>query len=398
MKRLKDIRKTCSLSQEEASSIVGMPLRTYVEYENNEEKADRLKLERIKEILMEHASKDVRILKGKIVLITGGTGSFGHAVVDRFLNTDIKELRILSRDEKKQDDMRKAYNSEKLKFYIGDIRDLSSIENAFIGVDYVFSAAALKQVPSCEFYPMEAVKTNVIGSDNVITACVKHHVKKAIFLSTDKAAYPINSMGISKALMEKNVVARSRQLLPNDTVLCLTRYGNVMASRGSVIPLFLQQIKEGRPLTITNPDMTRFMMTLDDAVNLVLYAFEHGVQGDLFVQKAPAATIDVLAKAVLELSGSDVGIEYIGTRHGEKLYETLVTQEEMIRGEDMGNFFRIAADNRNLNYDKYVEKGNKKLNFSESYTSHNTGRLDISGMKDLLKKLELFGGPVRQHD
>lgn len=338
------------------------------------------------------------MFKNRILLITGGTGSFGHAVVDRFLNTDIKEIRILSRDEKKQDDMRKAYNNDKLKFYIGDVRDYNSIESAFKGVDFVFSAAALKQVPSCEFYPMEAVKTNVIGSDNVITACVKNHVKKAIFLSTDKAAYPINAMGITKALMEKNVIARSRQLLEGDTVLCLTRYGNVMASRGSVIPLFLDQIKANKPITITNPDMTRFMMTLDDAVDLVLYAFEHGQQGDLFVQKAPAATIDVLAKAVIELTNSKTGIEYIGTRHGEKLFETLVTQEEMLRAVDMGDFFRICADNRDLNYDKYVEKGNKKLNLGESYTSHNTGRLDVEGMKTLLKKLELFGGPVKQHD
>ena len=293
--------------------------------------------------------------------------------------------------------MRKAYNNEKLKFYIGDIRNLDSIIDAFKGVDYVFSAAALKQVPSCEFYPMEAVRTNVIGSDNVITACVRNGVKKAIFLSTDKAAYPINAMGISKALMEKNVIARSRQLLEGDTVLCLTRYGNVMASRGSVIPLFLDQIAAGKPVTITNPDMTRFMMTLDDAVDLVLYAFEHGEQGDLFVQKAPAATIDTLADAVLELTGNKVNKSYIGTRHGEKLYEVLVTQEEMLRAIDLGNFFRITADNRDLNYDKFVEKGNKKLDFGDSYTSHNTGRLDVEGMKELLKKLELFGGPCKQH-
>jgi UDP-glucose 4-epimerase len=293
--------------------------------------------------------------------------------------------------------MRKEYNNDKLKFYIGDIRNYDSIKGAFRGVDYVFSAAALKQVPSCEFYPMEAVRTNVIGSDNVITACVENKVKKAIFLSTDKAAYPINAMGISKALMEKNVVARSRQLLEGDTVLCLTRYGNVMASRGSVIPLFLDQINAGKPITITNPDMTRFMMTLDDAVDLVLYAFENGRQGDLFVQKAPAATIDTLAKAVIELTNSKTGVSYIGTRHGEKLYEVLVTQEEMLRAEDCGNFFRIAADNRDLNYDKYFSKGNTALNFSDSYTSHNTGRLDVEGMKELLKKLELFGGPVKQH-
>src|SRR5574344_1886557 len=273
---------------------------------------------------MEYASKDTSILKDKILLITGGTGSFGHAVVDRFLDTNIKEIRILSRDEKKQDDMRKLYNDSKLKFYIGDVRDYQSIDDAFRGVDYVFSAAALKQVPSCEFYPIEAMKTNVIGSDNVISACVENGVKKAIFLSTDKAAYPINAMGITKALMEKNVIARSRQLLPQDTVLCLTRYGNVMASRGSVIPLFLEQIEAGKPITITNPDMTRFMMDLNEAVELVLYAFENGKQGDLFVQKAPAATIDVLADAVLDIMKAKVGKEYIGTRHGEKLYETLV--------------------------------------------------------------------------
>ena len=395
---LKETRKNCKLTQEEAAKIVGTSLRTYVSYEKDEAKADHLKLSRMIEILNEYAAKDTSILKDKVLLITGGTGSFGHAVVDRFLNTDIKEIRILSRDEKKQDDMRKAYNNEKLKFYIGDVRNLASIVDAFKGVDYVFSAAALKQVPSCEFYPMEAVRTNVIGSDNVITACVQNHVKKAIFLSTDKAAYPINAMGISKALMEKNVIARSRQLLKDDTVLCLTRYGNVMASRGSVIPLFLQQIHEGKPITITNPEMTRFMMTLDDAVDLVLYAFEHGEQGDLFVQKAPDETIDTLAKAVINLTGSKTGISYIGTRHGEKLFETLVTQEEMLRAEDMGNFFRVAADNRNLNYDKYFTKGNKQLNIGESYTSHNTGRLDVKGMEDLLKKLELFGGPVRQHE
>ena len=395
---LKELRKNCKLTQKEASDVVGMPLRTYVAYETDEKNADQIKLEGIKDRLMEYAAKDTSILKDKVLLITGGTGSFGHAVVDRFLPTDIKEIRILSRDEKKQDDMRKAYNNEKLKFYIGDVRNLDSIIDAFKGVDYVFSAAALKQVPSCEFYPMEAVRTNVIGSDNVITACVRNGVKKAIFLSTDKAAYPINAMGISKALMEKNVIARSRQLLPGDTVLCLTRYGNVMASRGSVIPLFLNQISEGKPITITNPDMTRFMMTLDDAVDLVLYAFEHGEQGDLFVQKAPAATIEVLAQAVINLTGSKTGINYIGTRHGEKLYETLVTQEEMVKSVDLGNFFCIKADNRDLNYDKYFSKGNKKLNLSESYTSHNTGRLDVKGMEELLKKLELFGGPVRQHE
>ena len=329
--------------------------------------------------------------EGQVILITGGTGSFGHAAVNYFLKTRIKEIRILSRGEKKQDDMRKHYNNDRLKFYIGDVRDLSAIDGAFRGVDFVFSAAALKQVPSCEFYPMEAVKTNVIGSNNVMTACLRNRVKKAVFLSTDKAAYPINAMGMTKALMEKNVIARSRQCLEGDTVFCLTRYGNVMASRGSVIPLFLDQIAAGKPLTITNPDMTRFMMTLEDAVELVLYAFEHGEQGDLFVQKAPAATIDTLAKAVLELKHSNVGVEYIGTRHGEKLYETLVTSEEMVRAVDEGNFFRIKADNRDLNYDKYVEKGNKHIDMAKSYTSHNTGRLDIEGMKkQLLRITDLF--------
>ena len=309
------------------------------------------------------------IFKDKVLVITGGTGSFGNAVCKRFLDTDIREIRIVSRDEKKQDDMRHLYQqvcpeaSEKLKFYIGDIRDYNSIEGAFKGADYVFHAAALKQVPSCEFYPIEAVKTNILGSNNVISACVAHHVKKAIFLSTDKAAYPI---------------------------LCLTRYGNVMASRGSVIPLFCEQIEAGKPLTITNPDMTRFMMTLEDAVDLVLYAFEHGKQGDLFVQKAPAATIETLAKAVLELKNSDVGISYIGTRHGEKLYEVLVTKEDMVKAVDMGNYFRVPADNRDLNYDKYVNQGNKNFEIASEYNSHNTERLDVEGMKKLLLKLDLF--------
>ena len=330
------------------------------------------------------------MFKNKILLVTGGTGSFGNAVTSRFLNTDIKEIRILSRDEKKQEDMRKLYNNDKLKFYIGDIRDYNSIEGAFIGVDYVFHAAALKQVPSCEFYPIEAVKTNILGSDNVITTCVKNGVKKAIFLSTDKAAYPINAMGMTKAVMEKNVIARSRQLRENDTVLCLTRYGNVMASRGSVIPLFLDQIKHNKPITITNPEMTRFMMTLEDAVDLVLYAFEHGEQGDLFVQKAPAASIDTLAKAILELNNRNIPPVYIGTRHGEKLYEVLVTQEEMTKAIDLGDFYKIPADNRNLNYDQYIEKGDKKITLAESYHSHNTKQLDVEGMKKLLYKLDLF--------
>ena len=334
----------------------------------------------------------------KTLLITGGTGSFGNAVLDRFLATDIGEIRILSRDEKKQDDMRHEYQvrypqcSEKIKFYIGDVRDYRSIVDAFRGVDYVFHAAALKQVPSCEFYPMEAVKTNILGSDNVISACVENHVKKAIFLSTDKAAYPINAMGMTKAVMEKNVIARSRQMLPGDPVLCLTRYGNVMASRGSVIPLFCQQIEEGKQLSVTNPAMTRFMMTLNDAVDLVLYAFTNGRQGDLFVQKAPAATIETLARAILELKGSDIGMTCIGTRHGEKLYEVLVTAEEMLRAEDLPGFFRIPADNRDLTYDNYFCKGSVNLEHTEQYTSHNTDRLNVEGMKRLLLKLKLFGG------
>lgn len=330
------------------------------------------------------------MFSGKTLLITGGTGSFGNAVTSKFLDTSIKEIRILSRDEKKQEDMRKFYNNNKLKFYIGDVRDYSSIEGAFIGVDFVFHAAALKQVPSCEFYPMEAVKTNVIGSDNVITACIKNGVKKAIFLSTDKAAYPINAMGMSKAMMEKNVIARSRQVKDTDTVLCLTRYGNVMASRGSVIPLFLEQIEQNKPLTITNPQMTRFMMTLDDAVDLVLYAFEHGCQGDLFVQKAPAATIETLAKAVLELKKCSIPPVYIGNRHGEKMYEVLVTQEEMLKAIDLDGFFKIPSDNRNLNYDNYIEKGSKEILATESYHSHNTARLNITEMQELLLKLDLF--------
>jgi len=338
------------------------------------------------------------IFEGKILLVTGGTGSFGNAVVNRFLTSDIKEIRIFSRDEKKQDDMRHDFQLrypeyvEKIKFYIGDVRDYDSIVGAFRGVDYVFHAAALKQVPSCEFYPMEAVKTNIIGSNNVISACVANGIKKAIFLSTDKAAYPINAMGMSKAMMEKNVIARSRQMKEGDPILCLTRYGNVMASRGSVIPLFCDQIAQGKKLTITNPDMTRFMMTLNDAVDLVLYAFEHGEQGDLFVQKAPAATIETLAKAVLELKGSDLGYSIIGTRHGEKLYEVLVTTEEMLRAESLPGFYRIHADNRNLNYDNFYTKGNADLEKIEQYTSHNTERLDVEGMKKLLLKLKLFGG------
>ena len=330
------------------------------------------------------------IFKGKTLLITGGTGSFGNAVLKRFLDTDIEEIRIFSRDEKKQEDMRIKYKNDKIKFYIGDVRDYRSIDDAMDGVDYIFHAAALKQVPSCEFFPLEAVKTNVLGTDNVLEAAINHCVKKVIVLSTDKAAYPINAMGMSKAMMEKVAIAKGRNLKKEQTIICRTRYGNVMASRGSVIPLFLEQIDSGQPLTITNPKMTRFMMTLEDAVDLVLYAFEHGEQGDLFVQKAPAATIDVLAKAIKKIKNSDAPINCIGTRHGEKLYEVLVTKEEMINAIDMGEYFRIPADNRNLNYQKYINEGNADLEHIEEYNSHNTRRVDIDGMVELLKKLDLF--------
>ena len=330
------------------------------------------------------------IFKDKVLLITGGTGSFGNAVLKRFLDSDLKEIRIFSRDEKKQEDMRISYNNEKIKFYIGDVRDYRSIEDAMDGVDYIFHAAALKQVPSCEFFPVQAVETNILGTNNVLEAAINHNVKKVIVLSTDKAAYPINAMGMSKAMMEKVAVAKGRNLREDQTIICRTRYGNVMASRGSVIPLFCEQIEKGKPLTITNPDMTRFMMTLEDAVDLVIYAFEHGNQGDLFVQKAPAATIDVLAQAVKELKNSDAPIKHIGSRHGEKLYEVLVTKEEMVGAEDLGDYFRIPADNRNLNYAKYENNGDKDLDKVEEYNSHNTNRLDVEGMKKLLLKLDLF--------
>ncbi len=330
------------------------------------------------------------IFKDKTLLITGGTGSFGNAVLKRFLNTSIKEIRIFSRDEKKQEDMRIQYKNDKIKFYIGNVRDYRSVEDAMDGVDYVFHAAALKQVPSCEFFPVEAVKTNVLGTDNVLEAAINKGVKKVIVLSTDKAAYPINAMGMSKALMEKVAVAKGRNIKEGGTIICRTRYGNVMASRGSVIPLFCEQIKQGLPLTVTNGNMTRFMMTLEDAVDLVLFAFEHGNQGDLFVQKAPAATIDTLAQAVKELKNSDVPIKYIGTRHGEKAYEVLVTKEEMLTAEDMGDYYRIKSDNRDLNYQKYELEGNEKFSIIQEYNSDNTTRLDVEGMKKLLLKLDLF--------
>ena len=331
------------------------------------------------------------MFKDKILLITGGTGSFGNAVLRRFLETDIAEIRIFSRDEKKQDDMRKKYQSSKLKFYIGDVRDYTSILSASRGVDFIYHAAALKQVPSCEFHPMEAVKTNVIGTENVLEAAIQNKVKRVVCLSTDKAVYPINAMGISKALMEKVMVAKSRNLEGLDTVICGTRYGNVMASRGSVIPLFVDQIRTDKPLTITDPNMTRFMMTLDDAVDLVLYAFEHGENGDIFVQKAPAATIKVLAEALTELLGKpNYPINIIGTRHGEKAYEALLSREEMANALDQGYYYRIPADQRDLNYDKYFVDGDVQIVEYDDYNSHNTDRLDVEGMKKLLLKLEFI--------
>src|SRR5690554_4041470 len=330
----------------------------------------------------------MQLFKNKTLLITGGTGSFGNAVLKRFLDTDIKEIRIFSRDEKKQDDMRHRLQNPKVKFYIGDVRDKRSVDTAMRDVDYVFHAAALKQVPSCEFFPMQAVRTNVMGTENVLDSADDHGVKNVVVLSTDKAAYPINAMGISKAMMEKVAIAKARSL-ENDatTTICCTRYGNVMASRGSVIPLWVDQIKAGKPITITDPGMTRYMMTLDDAVDLVLYAFEHGNQGDLFVQKAPAATLTVLAESLKELYNADTEVRVIGTRHGEKLYETLVTREEMFRSEDMGDYFRIPADARDLNYDKFFVEGQEDISKVEDYHSHNTFRLDKEGMKQLLLKL-----------
>ncbi|WP_429533839.1 polysaccharide biosynthesis protein [Pseudomonas silensiensis] len=327
----------------------------------------------------------------KKLLITGGTGSFGNAVLKRFLDSDIAEIRIFSRDEKKQDDMRKHYANSKLKFYIGDVRDYQSVLNATRGVDYIFHAAALKQVPSCEFHPMEAVKTNVIGTENLLEAAIQNEVKRVVCLSTDKAVYPINAMGISKAMMEKVMVAKSRNADDDKTVICGTRYGNVMASRGSVIPLLIQQIRDGKPLTLTDPNMTRFMMTLADAVDLVLYAFEHGNNGDLFVQKAPAATVEILAKALTQmLKKPEHPIQVIGTRHGEKLFEALLSREEMACAEDRGEYYRVPPDLRDLNYSKFVEQGEEKISRTEDYNSHNTERLDVEGMKQLLLKLDFM--------
>jgi UDP-glucose 4-epimerase len=331
---------------------------------------------------------------GNVLMITGGTGSFGNAVLSRFLNTAVREIRIFSRDEKKQEDMRIALNNPKLKFYIGDIRDYDSIREAMHGVDYVFHAAALKQVPSCEFYPMEAVRTNVLGAENVMNAAIASGTRRVVVLSTDKAVYPINAMGISKAMMEKVMVAKARMRSPGETVLCATRYGNVMASRGSVIPLFVQQIREGKPLTVTDPHMTRFLMSIEDSVDLVLHAFEHGGQGDIFVQKAPASTVGDLAQAIKELFRSDSAVRIIGTRHGEKLYESLLSREEMARADDMGRYYRIPADDRDLNYNKYFVEGETKVSVFDDYTSHNTERLNVEQVKELLMKLDFIKGAL----
>ncbi|MDF1578947.1 MAG: polysaccharide biosynthesis protein [Desulfobulbales bacterium] len=328
------------------------------------------------------------MFNNKILMITGGTGSFGNTVLKRFLSTDVREIRIFSRDEKKQEEMRIALNNDKLKFYIGDVRDYDSIYQAMKGVDYVFHAAALKQVPSCEFYPMEAVRTNIMGTENMMASAIAQGVKRVVVLSTDKAVYPINAMGVSKAMMEKLMVAKARMQGEGETVICATRYGNVMASRGSVIPLFVSQLKEGKTLTVTDPKMTRFLMSLEDSVDLVLYAFEHGTQGDIFVQKAPASTVEVLALALKELFGKDNPVRIIGTRHGEKLFESLISREEMARADDLGDYFRIPADNRDLNYAKFFSDGEEKISRFDDYTSHNTERLDIEQVKTLLLKLD----------
>lgn len=335
------------------------------------------------------------MFNNKTLLITGGTGSFGNTVLRRFLDSDIREVRVFSRDEKKQEDMRIALNNPKAKFYIGDVRDIDSLNQAMVGVDYVFHAAALKQVPSCEFYPMEAVRTNVLGTDNVLSAAIANKVRRVVVLSTDKAVYPINAMGISKAMAEKLMVARSRNIPADGTVVCATRYGNVMASRGSVIPLFVSQIKAAQELTVTDPTMTRFLMSLEDSVDLVLHAFQHGCQGDIFVQKSPASTVGDLAQALIEMFGGKQGVRVIGTRHGEKLYESLVSREEMAKAEDMGRYYRIRADDRDLNYKKYFVEGEQSITEAEDYTSHNTERLDVVGIKRLLEKLDFIQEELR---
>ncbi|MCZ4306884.1 polysaccharide biosynthesis protein [Zoogloeaceae bacterium G21618-S1] len=335
------------------------------------------------------------MFSGKTLMITGGTGSFGNAVLTRFLDTAVKEIRIFSRDEKKQEDMRIALANDKVKFYIGDVRDSDSLAQAMTGVDYVFHAAALKQVPSCEFYPMEAVRTNVLGTENVLNAAIARGVSRVVVLSTDKAVYPINAMGISKAMAEKLMVAKSRTIPAGGTVVCATRYGNVMASRGSVIPLFVDQLRAGEPLTLTDPNMTRFLMSLEDSVDLVLHAFEHAEQGDIFIQKAPASTVGDLAQALKELLGSANPVKIIGTRHGEKLYESLVSREEMAKAEDMGRYYRIPADNRDLNYKKYFVEGEQRISELDDYTSHNTERLDIAGVKTVLQSLDYIREVLR---
>ena len=389
---LKELRKTCGLTQKEAAELTKTSLRSFISYENDEDAADQLKLQRIKQLLDEYADQNVDILKDKVLLITGGTGSFGHAVLDRFIQTDIGEIRIFSRDEQKQDNMRHEYQAKypehcgKIRFYIGDVRSLESCRDVMRGVDYVFHAAALKQVPSCEFFPMEAVKTNVIGTDNVLTSAIEAGVKCVICLSTDKAAYPINAMGITKAIEEKVAVAKSRN--SGNTRICCTRYGNVMCSRGSVIPLWIDQIKQGLPITLTEPTMTRFIMSLEEAVDLVLFAFKHGQNGGILVQKAPACTMGKQAEAVCEIFGGDKSkIKVIGIRHGEKMYETLLTKEECAKAEDLGDFFRVPADNRGLNYDKYFTDGNKKAVAIEEFNSNNTRRLNKNEIIEAMMKL-----------
>ena len=390
---LLELRNKCELTQKEASDIAHISLRTYCSYEKDEDKADQLKLQRIKQLLEEYADNDINVLKDKVLLITGGTGSFGGAVLKRFIKSDLAEIRIFSRDEKKQDDLRHELQvkypeyASKVKFYIGDVRSLESCKGVMPGVDYIFHAAALKQVPSCEFFPMEAVRTNVIGTDNVLTAAIEAGVKCVICLSTDKAAYPINAMGISKALEEKVAIAKSRN--SGNTRICCTRYGNVMCSRGSVIPLWIDQIRNGNPITLTEPSMTRFIMSLDEAVDLVLFAFKNGENGDLLIQKAPACTIQTQAEAVCELfGGKKSDIKVIGIRHGEKMYETLLTKEECAKAIDMGNFYRVPADNRSLNYDKYFIEGDKKRATIDEFNSNNTKILNVKETKAKIAELD----------
>ena len=388
-----ELRNKCELTQKEASDLARVSLRAYCSYEKDEDTANQLKLQRIKQILEEYADGNVNILKDKVLLITGGTGSFGGAVLKRFITSDLAEIRIFSRDEKKQDDLRHELQvkypkyASKVKFYIGDVRSLESCRGVMPGVDYIFHAAALKQVPSCEFFPMEAVRTNVIGTDNVLTAAIDAGVKCVICLSTDKAAYPINAMGISKALEEKIAIAKSRN--SGNTRICCTRYGNVMCSRGSVIPLWIDQIRSGNPITLTEPSMTRFIMSLDEAVDLVLFAFKNGQNGDLLIQKAPACTIQTQAEAVCELfGGKKKDIKVIGIRHGEKMYETLLTKEECAKAIDMGNFYRVPADNRSLNYDKYFIEGDKKRATIDEFNSNNTVILDVKQTKAKIAELD----------